>query len=97
MKEIHDSPEHFRSCHERWARRTNRDLSMQDRPDDWVWNQCESCIYWLPLRGKFASDWGVCSNEESTFDGIARFAHDGCEQFEQRDLYESDATDPSRP
>lgn len=86
MKEKYDSPEHFRLCHERWTSRTNRNLSMPDRPDEWIWNQCESCMYWLPISGKFATDWGICSNEKSASDGIVRFAHDGCDDFEQKNL-----------
>lgn len=85
MKQKYDSDEYFHQCHKRWVSRTNRDLSTLDRPDEWVWNQCESCIYWIPLVGKFTTDWGVCSNENSDSDGLARFAHDGCDQFEERD------------
>lgn len=88
MKEKYDSREHFRVCHDRWITKTNRDLSASERPDEWVWNQCESCIYWLPLRGKFATDWGVCSNGKSASDGVVRFSHDGCDKFEQRNLHE---------
>ena len=85
MKRGLDSPEHLRQTHERWIKRTNRDLSRDEAPDDWTWNQCESCRYWLPLDRRFTTDWGVCSNQLALSDGLARFAHDGCEHFVQFD------------
>jgi hypothetical protein len=84
MNPLDQFPDHFDLCHERWIERTNRDLSIADKPDEWVWNQCESCRYWLPLAGRFSTDWGACSNSRSTSDGVVRFAHDGCEHFEQK-------------
>jgi hypothetical protein len=84
MIPLYESTEHFDRCHDRWVDRTNRDLSAEERPDEWVWNQCESCRYWIPLVGKFSTDWGACSNDRSLSDGVVRFAHDGCEQFEQK-------------
>lgn len=82
MKHPKDSSTYFGQCHERWIKCANRDLSASDRPDEWVWNQCESCRYWISLAGKFSTDWGVCSSVHAQYDGRVRFAHDGCEQFE---------------
>jgi hypothetical protein len=81
MKRGEDSPGHLRQTHDRWIERTHRDLSLDDAPDAWVWNQCEICRYWLPLDRRFTTDWGVCSNRLAQSDGIARFAHDGCDHF----------------
>jgi Protein of unknown function (DUF3027) len=84
MKEIYELDAFADSCHERWSTKNNRDLSLSDPPDEWIESQCEICVYWIPLRGKFATDWGVCSNEKSTSDGVVRFSHDGCDHFEER-------------
>ncbi|RNF85930.1 DUF3027 domain-containing protein [Montanilutibacter psychrotolerans] len=84
MNELSESLEHLYACHDRWIGRVNRDKSVEDPPDEWVWNQCESCRYWIPLTGKFRTDWGGCSNRESAFDGVLRFAHDGCDKFEEK-------------
>ena len=81
MKHRNDLPRFLQQAHERWLGCTNRDLSRVDPPDDWVWNQCESCRYWLPLDRRLTTDWGVCSNQHAQSDRLARFAHDGCEHF----------------
>ncbi|WP_216321584.1 DUF3027 domain-containing protein [Deinococcus aestuarii] len=41
--------------------------------------QCWNCIYYVELTGKFASDWGVCTNALSAMDRRAMFERDGCE------------------
>ncbi|WP_073467569.1 DUF3027 domain-containing protein [Rhizobacter sp. OV335] len=84
MSDLSKSPGHFDETHERWLGETNRDLSEAEKPDEWVWNQCESCQYWIPLSGVFSTDWGACSNSKSASDGVVRFAHDGCDQFSQK-------------
>lgn len=83
MSDLSKSLKHFQRCHERWVMRVNRDSSSEDSPDEWVWNQCQSCRYWIPLSGEFFADWGACSNSNSIFDGNVRFSHDGCESYEQ--------------
>ena len=50
-------------------------------PDDWISKQCMFCAYYFLLPGKFAYDWGVCSNEKSPLDGKVAFEHDGCDFF----------------
>lgn len=84
MTDLFDSPEHLNRTHERWLARSNRDLTLVEVPDEWIWSQCESCRHWIPLAGAFHTDWGVCSNAKSQSDGVVRFAHDGCEQFVQK-------------
>jgi len=42
-----------------------------------------ACRHWLPLAGQRGYDWGACSNERSEFDGIVRFEHDGCQEFDE--------------
>jgi len=44
--------------------------------------QCGQCRYYIPLYGKFKSDYGACSNSKSPFDQKVMFEHDGCEYFE---------------
>lgn len=91
MKELYDSEKYVHSCHERWSERISRDPSSKEATDEWVWNQCEGCRYWVPIAGKFQGDWGVCSNKESDADGVVRFAHDGCDQFERFDAENRDS------
>ncbi|WP_369334887.1 DUF3027 domain-containing protein [Tahibacter harae] len=94
---LYESKNHVNRCHVRWIEKTNRDLRRPDKPDEWVWNQCEGCRYWVPIIGKFSGDWGVCSNENSASDGIARFAHDGCDHFETTAEDSIDGTIVDRP
>ena len=79
--------EHARTCHYRWILRRNNLKEGEDYnslPDEWAQQQCGECLYYVPLRGAgaFSSDWGVCSNAESPFDGRAMFEHDGCSHYE---------------
>ena len=41
------------------------------------------CKFYLPLKGKLGSDWGVCSNAESIRCGLLTFEHQGCQDFEK--------------
>ena len=36
------------------------------------------CVYYIPLLGALASDWGVCSNPDSHRCGLLTFEHQGC-------------------
>ncbi len=56
-------------------------MDRSETPDEWVSNQCMFCAYYLLLPGKFAADWGVCSNVKSPMDGKVVFEHDGCNFF----------------
>ncbi|RYG62033.1 DUF3027 domain-containing protein [bacterium] len=82
--------EHLRACSSRWIKDRNNDRELQQRSDDdvvadddeeWASRQCGGCRFYIPLAGRFRSDWGVCSNPASLFDARARFEHDGCEVF----------------
>lgn len=55
---------------------------MSDYGEWRVYEQCGGCRYYLRLAGEHPSDWGVCSNPRSDWDGLAMFEHDGCEHFE---------------
>jgi len=57
---------------------TNRDPGAPGAPDDWAWNQCGNCRFWIPLTGAWGLDWGACSNPDAPFDAQVRFEHDGC-------------------
>ncbi len=70
----------FLDCHQRWCNRIVRVID-EDSPDDWIWNQCESCVFYVRLTGEFKNDWGVCANQSSEADGLLKFAHDGCDSF----------------
>lgn len=74
----------FFKCHDRWAKKISRDLSNPSAPDNWVWEQCAGCLFWVPLSGIFSTDWGVCGNSISEFDGFLRFSHDGCDFYQDR-------------
>ncbi len=73
----------FLTVHERWLKKINRDIDAENKPDKWIWNQCETCRHYLRLAGEYGNDWGVCSNLISKFDGQSRFSHDGCDFFEE--------------
>ena len=75
---------HFLECHERWVKRTNRDLTTP-QPDTWLDTQCLTCAFYILLVGKFSQDYGVCSNAKSPFDGRVTFEHDGCEEHAEAD------------
>jgi hypothetical protein len=75
---------HFDECHERWVKRSHRDLT-NPQPDEWLSTQCLTCAYYIPLVGKFSEDYGVCSNARSPSDGIVMFEHDGCELHAEAD------------
>lgn len=51
--------------------------------DTWYAEQCMHCRFFIPLSGALAEDWGVCSNPDSSFDGLVRFEQDGCRRFSQ--------------
>jgi hypothetical protein len=82
-----DDSQHFHECHERWVKKGNRPISQDDTPEAWVETQCMTCAYYLQLPGKFAFDWGVCSNPKSPMDGKVTFEHDGCDFFVFDDDY----------
>lgn len=73
------------AIHSRWGERVNRRTDNPGYRDEWFFEQCGGCLHWLALSGQIGADWGVCSSESSQFDGVARFEHDGCDQFEQDD------------
>ncbi|MCX4973710.1 DUF3027 domain-containing protein [Streptomyces sp. NBC_00554] len=80
-----DDREHNDACHERWLRAQNRRTHQPDYRDDWFDEQCGGCRFWVALSGELGRDWGVCTRPGSTFDGRARFEHDGCELFAIRE------------
>jgi hypothetical protein len=47
---------------------------------------CSSgCMYYRPLAGQLAADWGVCTNPVSHRCGKLTFEHQGCPAFEPDD------------
>ena len=72
-------PDHARATHTRWMARRNRKQGSPEYEESWRAQQCGSCEFWIPLAGKWGSDYGGCSNPESPHDGSIRFEHDGCE------------------
>jgi DUF3027 family protein len=85
--DLSNNSEHFKSVHKRWMARRNRRQESPDYKDDWYAEQCGRCRFWLPLAGEIGSDYGVCSNPKSPFDGLARFEHDGCDVFEDAETW----------
>jgi hypothetical protein len=88
------SDEHASASHKRWIKNRNNWYPVEegeDRPDEWYHKQCGQCRFYILLKGAGAlTDWGVCSNPESLFDGRVMFEHDGCEEFSGADLWVSD-------
>ena len=70
-----------KAVHERWAQRQSRRPDTLGYREEWYFQQCGGCLHWLALAGKLGDDWGVCASASSPYDGIARFEHDGCDQF----------------
>lgn len=79
MKHKADDTQHFERCHERWIKLAGHDLQQ------WREDQCQTCIYYIPLTGLFTSDWGACTNRHSPHDGTVKFEHGGCDQHERAD------------
>jgi len=71
----------FRRLHYRWVEQRNRGGAGPEYPEQWAYEQCGGCHYWLPIAGPLGTDWGVCANFRSPFDRHATFEHDGCEFF----------------
>lgn len=68
--------------HRRWVQTRNRRSDDPDYQDTWYDEQCGACRSWFPLAGVLGSDYGVCAEATSLFDGRVRFEHDGCDAFE---------------
>jgi hypothetical protein len=86
-------PRSLAAAHERWLTRRNRKQEQAGYRDDWWAHQCGMCRFWIRLQPPLGADFGVCTNEESEFDGRAQFEHDGCEHFEQaREWAQADDT-----
>lgn len=81
-----DDEAHAQECHQRWAARRNRRIEDEaSYQEEWFSQQCGICRYWIPVCGQLGTDYGVCSNAVSVFDGLVRFEHDGCEHHEAAD------------
>ncbi|MFE9130065.1 DUF3027 domain-containing protein [Streptomyces sp. NPDC007148] len=76
-----DDPGHNDGIHERWLRGLNRQTGAPDYKDEWYFEQCGGCRFWVALSGELGRDWGACTHVASTFDGQVRFEHDGCASF----------------
>jgi DUF3027 family protein len=74
---------HAHMTHKRWLEKypVNRDMASPSYKDEWYFEQCLRCQFYVTLMGLFESDWGVCSNPASYLDGRVMFEHDGCEFF----------------
>lgn len=93
-RSLADDREHVASCHERWLRRLNRDMTSPEYRDEWYGEQCLFCRYYVPLRGAFTDDYGACTNPASPFDGTVRFEHDGCDHYSPADDHWCSAPTP---
>lgn len=74
-----DSPTLIRDGVARRSRRTEDAEYLEQ----WYWEQCGGYVHWITLAGRLGSDWGVCSCASSTFDGVVRFEHEGCDHFKE--------------
>ena len=72
---------HFADCHRRWTARLNRDMDDPGYREEWQYQQCFSCICFVPLSGSFKDDYGACTNPAAPLDGRVMFEHDGCEHY----------------
>jgi len=69
------------SIHKRWLKNLGEWDNKQTFSKDGVCRQCGGCSYYIPLKGSFGSDWGVCCQENSKFNGKVVFEHFSCEKF----------------
>ena len=81
---------HMLETYSRWTDMRNNTKGEHDKDehgyavfsDDWYFEQCGGCTYYLPLRDPHVEgDWGLCTNLESAFDRNVMFEHDGCHKF----------------
>lgn len=77
-----ENTEHGSACHYRWMERRNRKIEDEYANQDWNYEQCFRCRYFIRLTGVLIEDWGACSNAKSPCDGRVMFEHDGCEEFD---------------
>ena len=64
---------HSEECYNRWKQIT---------PEISGKNPCKNCIYYIPINGDFNfSDYGVCSNKESDYDGKIVYIKSNCKLF----------------
>ncbi|CAL9485593.1 MULTISPECIES: DUF3027 domain-containing protein [unclassified Streptomyces] len=80
-----DDLAHNGENHARWLALLNRSTGTPDYRDDWYYEQCGGCRFWVALSGRLGQDWGACTHAGSDFDGRVRFEHDGCAGFTGRD------------
>jgi hypothetical protein len=81
---------HMLETYSRWTDMRNNTKGEHEKDeercdffsDDWYFEQCGGCTYYLPLRDPHVEgDWGLCTNRVSAFDRTVMFEHDGCDQF----------------
>ncbi|GLX23462.1 DUF3027 domain-containing protein [Streptomyces lavendulae] len=80
-----DDRRHNDVVHARWLRLLNRSTGEPGYRDEWYWEQCGGCRFWIALNGELGQDWGACTNARSAFDGRLRYEHDGCKSFTARE------------
>lgn len=93
------SRQHAREVHARWRQvHFSPDYKNHTRSDEVISLQCGGCIFYAALEGTLGSDWGVCTNEKSEYDGKPMFEHDGCGAYRGELTPEEEAslTDPSK-
>jgi hypothetical protein len=73
--ELYFDTNYAHATHERWV------LKYRNDGKPCVY-QCGGCRFYIVLDGALITDWGLCDNARSPFDGRAMFEHDCCEQFE---------------
>jgi hypothetical protein len=60
-----------KECHERWENIVPEISKIE---------HCKNCIYYIPIYGDaYFSDYGICSNKESNYDGKLVYCNSNCE------------------
>ena len=59
-------------------------LLDREQPETFGPDCSVGCVFYVPLSGEFAADWGVCTNPASHRVGRMTFEHQGCIAFEFR-------------
>lgn len=85
-------PKEIDKIERRWTKVRNRDYGEYDvssadgidgnddqgMAEHYGRTECVGCAYFIRLEPPLNADWGVCSNDKSTFDGRVMNEHDGC-------------------
>lgn len=90
---VYNDEKHWLECHLRWQKNVNRWPDGYDLPEgevvpeNWLYQQCGECKYYIRLIGNYGSSWGACTNVDSEFDCQVKYEHDGCDNHKPAGVF----------